>query len=428
MPADARIVLSHPGTGIFVQQVGRALYEAGRLQRFLTTLVDRPDALWRRWAARNPRFDRLLRRRAIQDFPATLAVQYPQRELLRLLVRQCDRGGVATDMVWEWAEHGFDAWAAQRLDGAQSVYAYEHAALATFQAARERGMRCIYDVPGTEPEFAQRVRNEEIAAHPELDSAYERRTREHCARRTARRRAEWHGADLIFTNSEFSKSTYAAAGLEMSKVRIIAPGAPPVRPESEDGPHRGGSGPVRFLFVGGVALHKGAHHLLAAWRRLRPPAGTAELEIVGDITLRAVLRDCPASVHFAGRLGPDAVFQRYRQADALVFPTLCDGFGMVVTEAFSQGLPVITTPRAGAAEWVREGLNGFVVPAADPEALARKLEWCLLHRADLYAMRAEARATAAAWQWSDYRRRLTEEILASPVLSSVCVGETVRRH
>ena len=140
-------------------------------------------------------------------------------------------------------------------------------------------------------------------------------------------------------------------------------------------------------------------------------------KLFGDITLpRKVLRRCPETVHFAGRLSPEHVLARYRQADALVFPTLCDGFGMVVTEAFSQGLPVITTPRAGAADLVREGINGFVVPAADPEALARALDWCLSHRADLHAMRVEARATAAGWQWSDYRRRLINELLSLPLV------------
>jgi glycosyltransferase involved in cell wall biosynthesis len=77
---------------------------------------------------------------------------------------------------------------------------------------------------------------------------------------------------------------------------------------------------------------------------------------------------------------------------------------------------------------VRDGVNGFIVPAADPEALARALDWCLTHRADLAAMRAAARATAAAWQWSDYRRRLTEELLASPILSGLCVEEAGERR
>lgn len=414
MSTGARIVLSHPGTGVFVQQTGRALFEAGMLQRFATTVVDRPDARWRRWVAASQWLDGQLRRRAVHGFPNSLAVAHPGRELLRLLVQRFDRSGVWTDMVWEWAEHGFDAWVARdQLAGAQAVYAYEHAASSTFEAARRSGIYCIYDVPAPEHEFAQRVRDEEIAKHPEMDSAYQRRAHRRCAARTARRRGEWQAADLVFTNSEFTKSTYAAAGLDVSKVRVIAPGAPPVGTETAGHRRPSTTGPVRFLYVGGVALHKGIYYLLEAWRRLRVPPGTATLEIVGELALpRAILRHCPAGVHLRGRLRPEEVFRCYREADALVFPTLCDGFGMVVTEAFSQGLPVITTPRAGAAELVREGVNGMIVPAADSGALADALAWCLTHPAELFAMRAEAEATAAAWQWSDYRQRMVEVVLS----------------
>ena len=414
MSDPARIMLANPGMGIFVQQVGRALFESGMLKRFLTTIVDRSDGRWWRQVMGSSWMNNMLDRRAVKEFPAALAVGYPDRELARLLVHRIDRSGVWTDRVWEWAEHGFDAWVArQSLDGSEGMYAYEHAALRTFLAAKARGLACIYDVPAPEHEFAQRVRNDEIAVHPELNSAYERHIRRQCARRTARRRAEWEAADLVITGSEFSKATYAAAGLDVAKVRVVPPGAPPVSVEAERGIGPRPDAPVRVLFVGAVAIHKGVHHLLEAWRQLHPPKGTAVLEIVGEVSLpRSVLRACPESVHFAGRLRPDQVIKHYRQADALVFPTLCDGFGMVVTEAFSQGLPVITTPCAGAAELVREGVNGFVVPTAAPDLLAHRLAWCIDHREELQAMRVGACATAAAWQWSDYRRRIVDELSA----------------
>ena len=100
---------------------------------------------------------------------------------MRLLTREIDRsGGVWTDAVWEWGEDCFDRWVARRaLDGADAVYGYEHACLQTFREARRRNMVCFYEVPAPEAGYAQRIRNREIAAYPELDSNYERRLRSH---------------------------------------------------------------------------------------------------------------------------------------------------------------------------------------------------------------------------------------------------------
>jgi glycosyltransferase involved in cell wall biosynthesis len=86
-----------------------------------------------------------------------------------------------------------------------------------------------------------------------------------------------------------------------------------------------------------------------------------------------------------------------------MFPTLCDGFGMVATEAWSQGVPVITTNRAGCSDMLSHGKNGLLVQAGNADALVEALQWCLDHRSELRAMRVASRDTAAAWQWADYR-------------------------
>jgi len=94
----------------------------------------------------------------------------------------------------------------------------------------------------------------------------------------------------------------------------------------------------------------------------------------------------------------------------LVFPRLCDGFGMVVTEAFSHGLPVITTDRAGAADLVEHGINGFIVPCGDVDALKDILDWCVCHPNEVKVMREAALQTATRWQWDDYRRSLAKHV------------------
>jgi glycosyltransferase involved in cell wall biosynthesis len=190
---------------------------------------------------------------------------------------------------------------------------------------------------------------------------------------------------------------------------VVPLGAPPVRQaEVEGGTNEREL--LRVLWVGSFSIRKGAHYLLSAWKQIGKE-NTATLDVYGAVLLpERLLRGLPNSIRFFSTIPHVELFKQYQKADVLVFPTLCDGFGLVVTEAFSQGLPVITTTRAGAADLVRHGENGLIVPPADIRALADVLEWCIKHRPELKAMRGSAIDTAAAWQWSDYRQALAHNV------------------
>jgi glycosyltransferase involved in cell wall biosynthesis len=109
---------------------------------------------------------------------------------------------------------------------------------------------------------------------------------------------------------------------------------------------------------------------------------------------------------FHGPVSQPELFEAFRRADILAFPTLSDGFGMVVTEALAHGLPVLTTPEAGASDLITPGHNGLIVPSGDPNALKDAFQWCLDNRPRLRAMKLEALKTAQGAQWSDFRRRV----------------------
>ena len=145
-----------------------------------------------------------------------------------------------------------------------------------------------------------------------------------------------------------------------------------------------------------------------AWRR-GGLGRHARLRVFGAIALpERVTHPLPDGVEFRGSIPRAELMEHYRASDALIFPTLCDGFGMVATEAWSRGLPVLTTDCAGASDLLRHQQNGLLLRAGDADAILSTIEWCLAHRAELRAMREAALATAAQWQWPDYRRRLAE--------------------
>ncbi len=93
-----------------------------------------------------------------------------------------------------------------------------------------------------------------------------------------------------------------------------------------------------------------------------------------------------------------------RAHDVLVFPSLFEGFGLVVTEALSQGTPVITTPHTCGPDVLTDGEDGFIVPIRDAQAIAEKLELLHRDRERLAAMSIAARKKAETLTWESYRR------------------------
>ena len=410
-----KIVLAHPGVGPFVQHAARSLLEAGMLAGYWTTFADQPEARWRRTLVQlasltGANLAQEFGRRAVREVPASLLHRAPTWEIIRSLLTKMRADPRIVDQVWEREILSFDRGVAKfGLENATGIYGYEYSALASFQEAQRRGLARIYEVPSPEHDFVENLIQREIELFPELDDGKRRYFLARQARRTERRRQEWAIADVVIANSSFTRGSYEAAGRDVEKVRVVPLGAPPVRQMVVE---RGGSerAPLRVLWAGGFSVLKGAHYLLSAWKQMGSE-NAATLDVYGTVLLPdKLLRDLPRSIRFHSTIPRAALLEQYHLADILVFPTLCDGFGMVVTEAFACGLPVVTTMRAGAADLVRHRENGLIVPAGDAEALRQALEWCVGHRSELTAMRRAACKTAASWQWSDYRLALSRHV------------------
>ncbi len=132
-----------------------------------------------------------------------------------------------------------------------------------------------------------------------------------------------------------------------------------------------------FLYVGRVVQAKGIFDLMEAYAALDEALrGSIGLVFVGEGVDRPELmargaRIVPGTIQFHGFVHREELPEFYALAEALVFPTHSDPWGLVVNEAMSCGLPVIVTNVAGcAADLVEDGRNGFVVPVGDAARLA----------------------------------------------------------
>jgi glycosyltransferase involved in cell wall biosynthesis len=144
-----------------------------------------------------------------------------------------------------------------------------------------------------------------------------------------------------------------------------------------------GEAASRFLFVGRPAREKGLEVLLAAWRSSALAPATAALVLAG------VGSSPPSWLSVGARedgilcmdaLAPLELRNVYAASDVLVLPsiptaTFREPWGLVVNEAMNRGLAVIASDAVGAAAGglVRDGRNGLVVGAGDPDALARAI-------------------------------------------------------
>jgi glycosyltransferase involved in cell wall biosynthesis len=137
--------------------------------------------------------------------------------------------------------------------------------------------------------------------------------------------------------------------------------------------------PFQVLFAGRMTREKGVCEVLRAWRTAGFAAPSTALVLVGDgpIRARAV---ATGAVHLEGPQSAGALRNFYAGSDVVVVPSIptrdfLEPWGLVVNEAFDQGVPVIATDAVGAAAGglVQHERTGLVVPAGDADALAAAL-------------------------------------------------------
>jgi phosphatidylinositol alpha-mannosyltransferase len=160
------------------------------------------------------------------------------------------------------------------------------------------------------------------------------------------------------------------------------------------------SGPLKIVFVGQAVERKGLPLLLRAFEALRDHVDTT-LTLVGVTPdeVAPMLLD-RRGVRALGKVDDERKHSELADADVLCAPSLGgESFGMVLTEAFAAGTPVVASEIAGYADVVRDGVDGLLVPRGDATALAVTLHELAYDRARLVAMGASAAEHAQRYAW-----------------------------
>jgi glycosyltransferase involved in cell wall biosynthesis len=407
------VLLSNPTGNTIVRAIARALRRAGWLQSLYTTIAF-PDP-GARWLTKTIRAQLLRRHFEVEyEFVHT----HPWLESTRLIAsavgyRSLARPGGAASV--EAVYRDFDRYVARAIDSnripdsVRTAYAYEDAAEHTFEAARARGLACIYEMPIAHWQTVQRLLQEEAQRLPEW-----RRTiqgLDDSAAKLERKCREIDLADTIVVPSRFVLDSLPAR-VRLAKRCVLAPfGAPSPNARPEDS-RRDGGGPLRVMFAGAMTQRKGLADLFAAMRLLKRP--DVELVVLGALNapLSFYRTQYPDFVYEGTRPHAD-VLRVMRSCDVFVLPALVEGRALVQLEALASGLPLIVTTHTGGDDLIEEGRTGFTIPIRSPEAIAERLAWCADHRDALDEMRRHAIRKAADTSWLHYENTVLEAVRAS---------------
>jgi glycosyltransferase involved in cell wall biosynthesis len=191
--------------------------------------------------------------------------------------------------------------------------------------------------------------------------------------------------------------------------------------------------PFRFLYAGYLTKRKGIDVLLRAWGALRAHFDRANFEILTkgdrdqasaedlrltDFKLKtntvAELRlvgggeqphNLPPGVVCLGQTPREALLREMSEADVFVFPSLFEGFALVILEAMAAGLPVITTPNTAGPDLIEDGKEGLIVPAGDANALREAMQSLLHNPERARSMGRAAHEKAKEFTWERYGER-----------------------
>ncbi|WP_026463746.1 glycosyltransferase family 4 protein [Adhaeribacter aquaticus] len=408
-----KLIFTHPTGNANVRAAACGLNEAGLLQEFRTSIASFPGSILDSLGSLGPLSE--IRRRGFDASLKEKTRSWPWLEAGRLIASKAgfanlikhETGPLSVDKVYQ----NFDYKTASDLKsskkkGINAVYAYEDGAYQTFQEAKRLQLTCLYDLPIGYWRAAQRLLNEESLRKPEWASTMT--GLQDSDEKLTRKDEELRLADRIFVASQFTAKTLKDFPSTLAPIQVIPYGFPSVAQNREYSLFSRRR--LKLLFVGGLSQRKGIADLFAAVEAL---GNFVELTVVGRKTTNncAALDAALAKHNWIPSLPHADILKLMQNQDVFVFPSLFEGFGLVITEAMSQGTPVITTERTAGPDIIHHNENGWLIEAGSQNALQETIEKLISQPKAVVEAGKAALETAKKRPWEVYGQELAAAIL-----------------
>ena len=301
----------------------------------------------------------------------------------------------------------FDRWTLKRFkllkDRPDALIGISGSSLSSGAWLQKEGGIFICDRGSTHQRFQQQIVEEEYAiwgvTRPVSDE-----------RDTLREEAIYKQANVITVPSSFVLRSFVEMGVAEEKLFRIPYGVrlDNFRPVAEPV-----EGEFQVLFAGAPGLRKGVPYLLEAFANLKHPKKTLTIAGYVQENLKAALKRLPLeNVQFLGPIPQAEMVERMSRSHVLVLPSIEEGLALVQAEAMACGCPVIGSTNSGGDDLYTDGMEGFIVPIRDPQAIQDRMQLLADDPNLRRAMGAAAlRRVQSMGGWKEYGDRWEELLL-----------------
>jgi starch synthase len=402
-----KILVVHPTGNQNSKAVSRGLAAADSLHAFITAIHFNSN----KWNWLPSKLVAEIKRRDFSEIETPIISGSPFREGLRLLASKLklnfltkhEVGFSSVDSVYHATDRFASKYLKKHADEISAVYCYEDGALETFKVAKQLNIKCIYELPIGYWRTHHRLNQEESDLQAEWANSW--RATQDSKTKLARKDEELALADHIIVASSFTQKTLEDYPQPLAPITNVPYGCP-LPSETLIRKWFQATNKLKVLYVGGLSQRKGLSYLVEAIDAL---GNKVEFSFIGNGSALELVQQKLPHASYLGTMPHSQVLETMRGHDVLVFPSLFEGFGMVITEAMSQGMVVIATDHTALPDIADES-SGISVPVRDAGAIEDALSDLINNPEKVEKIGKSAMRLAQSYQWRDYELKIVNAV------------------
>lgn len=204
--------------------------------------------------------------------------------------------------------------------------------------------------------------------------------------------------------SSLTKKSLTFKGISEDKIKVIPYGVDTSKFTFSERKH---AEIFKVIFIGSLNQRKGITYLLDALAEMK----NVELTIITrGIYDEKLIQNYSFPIHVVIDVAHDKLQEELHNANCFVLPSVLEGFGQVILEAMATGIPVIATENTAGIDIIENGVDGFVTPIRDIQALKESLEKLKADFSFSKAMGKAAHEKAKVYTWDKFRTDLVTYI------------------